>query len=297
MSIRLFCLDVHGGISEAEIIDIFEQARNYLENQQDSTASCYVFLDEINTCAHMGLITEAITRRSVNGVPLHENIRVLAALNPYRTRMYNEDHNYGLLHQSPVIRDDSDAVEEANMKNLVYKVHKIPRSLKDFIFDFGALESITERLYIDSILGSRLAMPCDADERGLMCELISRCQDHIREVEGDPSVVSLRDVQRCIGLINWFHKMITSAKRPPPNPKASPLCRSTILAIAHVYAYRQASNISRQSLWSKLGSVVKASGKVAQRIKYVICMAATSSYIFSFAAMGNYTFSLHTIDK
>lgn len=31
-----------------------------------------------------------------------------------------------------------------NMKHLVYKVHPIPPTLKDFIFDFGALDSETE---------------------------------------------------------------------------------------------------------------------------------------------------------
>jgi hypothetical protein len=36
----------------------------------------YVFLDEVNTCAHMGLICEAICHNSLNGRPIDSRIKV-----------------------------------------------------------------------------------------------------------------------------------------------------------------------------------------------------------------------------
>lgn len=43
----------------------------------------WVFLDEINTCDHLGLIAELICHRSYLGKPLPENLIILAACNPY----------------------------------------------------------------------------------------------------------------------------------------------------------------------------------------------------------------------
>jgi E3 ubiquitin-protein ligase RNF213 len=149
LQVELIALDVHGGTTEADILEVFERAGDVL-TKNSKTSSVYVFLDEINTCAHMGLITEAICRRSVNGRRIHEGIQVLAALNPYRVRPPRPDEAesaaVGLQHSGPVSHEPSSFEEVAanNMKNLVYKVHPIPPTLKDFIFDFGALDLDTE---------------------------------------------------------------------------------------------------------------------------------------------------------
>ena len=74
LGLRLLTLDVHGGTTEEDIIDIFQQATNELEANRVSGGpnSIYVFLDEVNTCGHMGLINEALCHRSLNGERLHE---------------------------------------------------------------------------------------------------------------------------------------------------------------------------------------------------------------------------------
>ena len=73
LGVTLLTLDVHGGTSEDEIIDVFDRAANILEHNQPEEGSTpaerkghsasfsfgsnvFVFLDEVNTCAHMGLM-------------------------------------------------------------------------------------------------------------------------------------------------------------------------------------------------------------------------------------------------
>lgn len=43
----------------------------------------WMFLDEINTCDHLGLISELICHRTMLGVPLPHNLCLIAACNPY----------------------------------------------------------------------------------------------------------------------------------------------------------------------------------------------------------------------
>jgi hypothetical protein len=51
MSVRLLVLDVHGGTTEEDILDIFRLAERILDSSESSRV--FVFLDEVNTCAHM----------------------------------------------------------------------------------------------------------------------------------------------------------------------------------------------------------------------------------------------------
>ena len=44
----------------------------------------WVFLDEINTCKSMGLISELMCKHTIQGEPLPSNIVFIAACNPYR---------------------------------------------------------------------------------------------------------------------------------------------------------------------------------------------------------------------
>jgi hypothetical protein len=151
LGIRLLCLDVHGGTSEKDIIGIFDQAANIIERAAEENASeanntIIVFLDEVNTCSHMGLLNEAICHRSIYGRRLKDQIQILAALNPYRLRPKREAMGLTFnLGHNPI--DDP-------MNRLVYRVHPIPPTIKDYIFDFGSLEPSTELLYIRSMVNA-----------------------------------------------------------------------------------------------------------------------------------------------
>jgi hypothetical protein len=83
--------------------------------------------------------------------------------------------------------------------------------------------------------------------------------------EGDSSAVSLRDVKRCLGLLQWF------ARHWPGGAKArthvSLFGRSLVLAVAHVYLYRLSSSQMRGQFWSKVSSIVKGFGRSAEHIR------------------------------
>lgn len=53
LDVKLLCLDVHGGTTEADIINIFSEASDVLTTSGEIGGSLYIFLDEINTCSHM----------------------------------------------------------------------------------------------------------------------------------------------------------------------------------------------------------------------------------------------------
>ena len=233
-----------------------------------------MFLDEINTCQHMGIITEAICHRSLNGRRLSDQIKILAALNPYRMKDVGDasaaSEDVGLQARDKHSQAPADA-----MKNLVYKVHPIPSTLKDFIFDFGSLNGDTESKYIESMVTKLLKVDSDETERAIVADLISRSQKKLREVERDASVVSLRDVYRCVNLINWFCDMLPSVKKGGNDGSnsgglkpLSTLCRATVLSLGHVYCYRLPTTIARNSFWLMIGSITKAWGKQAVKASF-----------------------------
>jgi hypothetical protein len=169
MGVALLTLDVHGGTSEEDIVDIFRQADASLRSSDKHTV--FVFLDEVNTCSHMGLINEAVCHRSLNGHPINNGIQILAALNPYRLRPDREGAGLtanamaatstnaiptstsGVISRAPLGGgltggNKVEATAADPLSKLVYRVHPIPPTLRDFIFDFGALQPETELLYI-----------------------------------------------------------------------------------------------------------------------------------------------------
>jgi hypothetical protein len=99
LRVKLVTLDVHGGTTPDDVAMKFAEAAS-LCGGGDSGAACaevWVFLDEVNTSTEIGLLTEAITKRSLNGSPIHPNIQVLGAVNPYRKRPpRREDAGFGL---------------------------------------------------------------------------------------------------------------------------------------------------------------------------------------------------------
>ena len=100
---KMKILNIHAGTNDEDIIDFLnkkvipeaksilekeaETKKKYLENKffwEDT--KLWVFLDEINTCKSMGLISELMCKHTCQGTPLPENIVFIAACNPYRTR-------------------------------------------------------------------------------------------------------------------------------------------------------------------------------------------------------------------
>ena len=250
LGVELMVLDVHGGTTPREITEIFEAA----ERKRDlHKKPIYVFLDEVNACNHMGLICEVITKRTLHGKPIRDDIYILAALNPYRRRP-KQEKTFGLVYKhkkgsvAPVMKDE--------MADLVYRVTPVPVALRDFVFDFGSLELDQERMYVRSMVHSMLSLPslegleytkaqAEEEKRGIdldvITSLIVQSQVFIREKDGDPSSVSLRDVRRFISFANFFLKMEEFSQEW--------FVSSVVISLALIYYFRLSSEQHRTSYW------------------------------------------------
>lgn len=65
----------------------------------DPSQKFIIFLDEINTNSNIsGLIKEIIIDRHIQGIPLMENINLIAACNPYQLKGNHKTLSAGILH-------------------------------------------------------------------------------------------------------------------------------------------------------------------------------------------------------
>ena len=81
---KMVTMNIHAGILNKDII-IFINENNLIENDDnDNKDKIWVFLDEMNTCNSMGLISEMMCKGSIEGKKLKENVTFIAACNPYR---------------------------------------------------------------------------------------------------------------------------------------------------------------------------------------------------------------------
>ena len=158
-------LNIHSGISNEDIknflfqkkeinnnMSIVEEA-NILEKIENKVQKSYlkkgiiynkkklwVFLDEINTCNCLGLISELICKHSCNGIPLPNNIVFIGACNPYRSsKIINYD---GLKFKN----------SKTQNSNLVYTVNPLPHCLLNYVLNFGSLSNEDENKYIENII-------------------------------------------------------------------------------------------------------------------------------------------------
>ena len=191
-------LNVHGGLNEEDIVKFMEKA---IEESKASEKKFWVFFDEINTCDCMGLFKEIICDRTLNGTQIPDNVISFGACNPYLIRK-DAREQVGLVYQHQNLESDI----EADMKNLVYRVHPLPNSLIEYVWDYGELSGPEEEAYIRAMIHNRTSKSTPVD---LFVKLLLTSHKFIRNLETSPIlVVSLRDVERCIILFQWFHKFL-----------------------------------------------------------------------------------------
>ncbi len=192
----------------------------------------WVFLDEINTCNSMGLISEMMCKHTIFGKKIKSNVVFIAACNPYRKVEKTQlVANVGL-------------AKNQKVRNLVYNVNPLPHSLLNFVFDFGNLSSEDEERYIISMVSRPIELLyneiklekhliCkpnenltlndnqkkelssinkemkDVQEKAVRCIVVA--QNYVRYLYGKSSV-SLREVRRFIILYEFFVKYIQKKK-------------------------------------------------------------------------------------
>ena len=226
VEVQFNVLSLHAGISEDTIMSFMNDA---LVNARNGVI--WLSFDEINTCSHIGLLTDLISRRMFNGNSIHPNIRLFATCNPYRLRTKSQS-SAGWGNKVKWYEEQS---------KLVYQVKPLPGQILDYVWDYGVLKQDDEFKYIQIMVKKELkelSHPVFAD-------LLLFSQKFIREVE-EPYSVSLRDVKRAITLVKFFYQSLKDRpsyrkghKYPPraENGQAT-LIRSYILALSLCYNSR-----------------------------------------------------------
>ena len=237
--IQFKAFNFHAGISEDEIIKFVTEMEIKAKDVGDQI---WIFLDEINTCDHLGLISDIMCHHSLLGRPLPKNLVFLAACNPYKLRPEEHIKTAGL--EGKNITDE--------YSGLVYRVHPLPEAMIDYVWDYGSLGLKDEREYIQRMVS---VLP-KAYERVLV-DVLAASQNFIRKAEKNHYCVSLRDVNRCILLVIWFQDMQKRRKRLKSKKHSAsrhqllqkyhwmseryderPVIKSIVLALAHCYLSR-----------------------------------------------------------
>ena len=164
-------LQIHAGITDKDIVDFIE---NVIEKEKEGNYydKVWIFLDEINTCNSLGLITEIICNHTYLGKKIDERFIFLAACNPYRI-MTKKMRENGLVYYN--------MKEKSKLNDLVYTVNPLPHSLLNFIFDFGSLKPEDEKKYIKNTVISLLNKIKNKIEEKISENELNNLQEEILE--------------------------------------------------------------------------------------------------------------------
>ena len=249
----------HAGRTEEEVKDFIENENN---EARKATGQRWVFLDEINTCHHLGLINEVMCHHTLYGRPLSKKLILLGACNPYKLRPQENTTTAGL--------EGKNKTDEYS--ELVYRVHPLPESMVDYVWDYGSLTPQDEKAYIQRMVQN--LPPEYRNVLSVLVDLLAESQKFIRESENNPFCVSLRDVHRCILLVKWFMEFIKERAKMKKGKNGDrrqehlmkyqelaqefdnqPVVRSVILALAHCYLARLETDDLRRCYQSRMVQV------------------------------------------
>ena len=208
----------------------FKQENNMLYEE----TKLWVFLDEINTCKSMGLISELICKHTCQGERLPDNIVFIAACNPYRKKdnKNQKEEKVGLdanlAFKEKKHLNEKEKEDLKRKTDLVYMVNPLPHSLLNFVFDFGGLEENDEERYIRSIVEESILKiyymnkkDIKKDDKktnvelnqlkNLAQEMVIHAHRFIKR-HNDKSVVSLREIRRFNIFYEFFYDYLQKRK-------------------------------------------------------------------------------------
>lgn len=259
---------IHAGITNSMIRSKVQDCN--IECKKDSRKQLWLFLDEINTCDHMGLLTEIICHHSCNGENLPRNLMFIAACNPYRLREKKHIATAGL--------DGKLKIDEYS--KLVYRVHSLPETMIDYVWDYGTLHSDDEKSYIKQMVMQIPDAACgNGSWREPITKLLIVSQEFSKTATQNSWCVSLRDVHRCRMLIEFFHSMLTlmnalakqhDSKCHKTKPERDIHTCSVVLALAHCYQSRLETTKLRQDYWEKCSLVLYGCASHAKRLADIV---------------------------
>ena len=75
---------MHGGITEKDIKRFLDKAEENAKQNRARSLDTVVFFDEANTTEAIGLIKEIMCDRRLHGKSISDDLKFIAACNPYR---------------------------------------------------------------------------------------------------------------------------------------------------------------------------------------------------------------------
>uniref|UniRef100_A0A670HUU1 RING-type E3 ubiquitin transferase n=1 Tax=Podarcis muralis TaxID=64176 RepID=A0A670HUU1_PODMU len=243
---------VHGGTTADAIYAKVREAEDIaIDNKQQYQFDTILFFDEANTTEAVSSIKEVLCDRTVEGQPLVHNsgLQIIAACNPYRKHtgeMIQRLESAGLGYRVKA-EETKEKLGSIPLRQLVYRVHALPPSMIPLVWDFGQLNNVTEKLYIQQIV-QRLtrSIPMSDVELQLITDVLFESQTYMRQRNDECSFISLRDVERCVEVFKWFHshsellmkhleKQVAEKKAAKGFVQRDPVLWSLVLAVGVCY--------------------------------------------------------------
>ncbi|XP_022619645.1 E3 ubiquitin-protein ligase rnf213-alpha-like [Seriola dumerili] len=203
---------VHGGTTSEMIHEKVKEAETLaMANKENHEFDSVLFFDEANTTDAISSIKEIICDNSVQGQQLSSQtgLQIIAACNPYRKhtdKMIERLEASGLGYRVRA-EETVDRLGSIPLRQLVYRVHVLPPSMIPLVWDFGQLSDSTEQMYIKQIVQRQAkANMIEKCYIPTITKVMSLSQKFMRERKDECSFVSLRDVERCMQVLVWFHK-------------------------------------------------------------------------------------------
>uniref|UniRef100_A0A8B9Z5U4 RING-type E3 ubiquitin transferase n=1 Tax=Buteo japonicus TaxID=224669 RepID=A0A8B9Z5U4_9AVES len=243
---------VHGGTTAEMIYARIKEAEALAKtNKEQHGLDTVLFFDEANTTEAVSSIKEVLCDHTVQGKPLVScsGLQIIAACNPYRKHTPKMIQRLELAGLGYRVKADEtkDKLGSIPLRQLVYRVHALPPSMIPLVWDFGQLNNLTEKMYIQQIV-QRVTehVPMRQFEAEVITEVLFASQQYMRQRDDECSFVSLRDVERCMEVFEWFHKRsklllrelekYLAEKRAPKSPvERNNIIWSLVLAVGVCY--------------------------------------------------------------
>ncbi|OXB81060.1 UNVERIFIED_CONTAM: hypothetical protein H355_004990 [Colinus virginianus] len=242
---------VHGGTTAEMIYARVKEAEALaIANKKQHGLDTVLFFDEANTTEAVSSIKEVLCDRTVEGKPLVScsGLQIIAACNPYRKHTPKMIQRLELAGLGYRVKADEtkEKLGSIPLRQLVYRVHALPPSMIPLVWDFGQLNNLTEKMYIQQIV-QRVTehTQVNRSEEKVIAEVLIASQQYMRERDDECSFVSLRDVERCMEVFKWFHKhselllgeleKYLAEKRAPKGPERNNVIWSLVQAVGVCY--------------------------------------------------------------
>ncbi|XP_067411298.1 E3 ubiquitin-protein ligase rnf213-alpha-like isoform X2 [Emydura macquarii macquarii] len=208
---NMMLVRVHGGTSSKIIHQKVNEAIELARfNEEMYNMDTVLFFDEANTTEAVFAIKEVLCDQSVNGEPISTTrLKVVSACNPYKrhTKETIEKLEKAGLGYRVRSEDTLEKLGYIPLRQLVYRVQPLPPSMLPLVWDFGELNEKTQSLYIRQIVKSIVGDKLPKENMDIFTSVISTSQKFLREKKEECRIASLRDIERCIGVLLWFYNI------------------------------------------------------------------------------------------